>query len=287
MKKLILIPLLLITTIFTSMFINNNTHAIVVSGGYLDSTRAVYETTGSTSEYSIYQWQFYSTPNQAYYYNIGQVMSELVGFDSNTRIYSFRSDVLNYVEINYPSYQAYALPNLQYLIIEDADPSPTATFYDTSGDIIIQLFYHEITNASPSIYPVNVKFEILTYDYEFYNTAYNGGYTSGYDDGLIEGRDTYGYYDTSTNTWLTGQQARQQGYDIGYDWGYDEGYGEGYGDGYSVGINLSEQESYDQGYLDGSNDSFLAGIKDWIVPAIIVVLFLGGAVTVILRKREV
>ena len=49
----------------------------------------------------------------------------------------------------------------------------------------------------------------------------------------------------------------------------------------------SQQEAYDKGYLDGSNDSFMASIKDWIVPAIIVVLFLGGAVSFILRKREV
>lgn len=285
MKKLLIIPMLLIATLFTTMFVNHDVHAVSV-GGYLEGTRAVYETTGSTSEYSIYQWQLYSTPNQAYYYNLGMVMAELVGFDSNTRIYSFRSDVLNYVEINYPNYQGYSLPNLQYLVIEDADPSPTATFYDTDGDVIIQFYYHEITNASPSLYPVNIKFEILTYDYEFYNIAYNGGYDTGKADGILEGRNTYGYYDTSTNTWLTGTQARQQGYDIGYDWGYDEGYGDGHGDGFSEGINLSDQESYDKGYIDGSNDSFLASIKDWIVPAIIVVLFLGGAVTIVLRKSE-
>ena len=61
---------------------------------------------------------------------------------------------------------------------------------------------------------------------------------------------------------------------------------EGFEAGEYEGMLTSQQEAYEKGFIDGSNDSFLANIKDWIVPAIIVVLFLGGAVSVVLRKRE-
>ncbi|MEM0173954.1 MAG: hypothetical protein QXI16_05565 [Sulfolobaceae archaeon] len=67
---------------------------------------------------------------------------------------------------------------------------------------------------------------------------------------------------------------------------YQAGYDDGFDDGKLEGITTTEQDSYDQGYIDGGRDSFMASIKDWIVPAIIVVLFLGGALTVIARKRE-
>ena len=108
------------------------------------------------------------------------------------------------------------------------------------------------------------------------NIEYTNAYYEGYNDARID----YGYYNGIW--WIT---AEQYG-DIRFDEGYDVGYDEGFDDGELVGINTSQGEAYDKGYLDGSNDSFLASIKDWIVPAIIVVLFLGGALTIISRKPE-
>ena len=93
-------------------------------------------------------------------------------------------------------------------------------------------------------------------------------------------------FDFQDHRFPTYEYGYQNGYDIGYFNGLDEGYDDGYDVGLSEGINLSDQESYDLGYLDGSNDSFMASIKDWIVPAIIAVLFLGGAVSIIVKKRE-
>lgn len=58
--------------------------------------------------------------------------------------------------------------------------------------------------------------------------------------------------------------------------GYDEGLGE----------NVSESEAYRLGYKAGSNDSFLAGLQNWIVPAIIVVIILGGFVTIIQKRKD-
>lgn len=110
------------------------------------------------------------------------------------------------------------------------------------------------------------------------------------------------------------------GYSIGYNAGYSKGYNDGYTAGYNYGISVAEGDSgyadgYGQGLIDGSglptaedmydfgysegydigfdegaalpNDQrFYRGIEKWLVPAIIVVIFLGGAVTIIARKRK-
>lgn len=114
-----------------------------------------------------------------------------------------------------------------------------------------------------------------------------------YDSGYIDGRNDFAYYSPTTQTYYTGLQAIELGKDISKEiygwevspnnwitasaWGTTR---------YNDGLNASQQEAYDQGFINGSEDSFMASIKDWIVPAIIVVLFLGGAVSIIVKKRE-
>lgn len=296
------VSIMIVTLLLSFTLMTQEAHAYTVEGIYVESSVPLYYGAGSTSEYSIFQYQLYSTPNTVYYGNLGLIMSELVGFDSTTRIYSFRTDVLNYVEVKYPTVQRFYLPDLQYLVVEDgtrvSSPYPIATFIDVNGAEILTFDYDEYTNSLPTTNPINIRFEILTYDYEFYNVAYNNGYNTGYDIGIFDGRALYGYYDTSTSTWLTGAEARLQGYDLGkMAFGYfDTGtstwitavaYGEDeYDRGLGDGLLESNQESYDRGFVDGGNASFVGNIHNWIVPAIIIVLFLGGAVTVFMRKRE-
>ncbi len=108
------------------------------------------------------------------------------------------------------------------------------------------------------------------------------GYQSGYEDGES----------------VATQQAYDDGYLDGHYDGYNEGKQEGLEEnqpnvyeagrlyGYSQGIQASEPEAYQQGYNDGANDSFLGNFHSWIVPAIIVVMFVGGSFAVVRMKRD-
>ena len=118
-----------------------------------------------------------------------------------------------------------------------------------------------------------------------YADGYNDGYDSGYNTGLVEGT-TGGYND--------GYSAGYgEGYGLGYtnalDDGFDDGYIEGYAEGYSIGSLNSEEASYNAGYADGlayEGNEFYDNIESWFVPAIIVVLFLGGFIAFAHKKRE-
>lgn len=80
------------------------------------------------------------------------------------------------------------------------------------------------------------------------------------------------------------EDGNGDGYRDGLSDGYDNGYDDGNLDGYNSG--LVDNEAYDLGFNKGAEDSFLANLKDWIVPAIIVVLFLGGALALWSNRRK-
>ena len=82
-------------------------------------------------------------------------------------------------------------------------------------------------------------------------------------------------------------------YNDGYDDGYDDAYSSAlisyisaYSSIYNEGLTAGNSNAYEQGFNDGSNDSFLANIENWIVPAIIIVMFVGGAFSIIAWKRK-
>lgn len=91
--------------------------------------------------------------------------------------------------------------------------------------------------------------------------------------------------------------SRYNGYIIGKDEGFEDGYQsaidemadiineDSYDQGYSDGLEATETKAYEQGFLEGSTNSFMANIKKWIVPSIVVVMVLGGFITLIIRKR--
>lgn len=76
------------------------------------------------------------------------------------------------------------------------------------------------------------------------------------------------------------------GYQAGYQDGKNEGFEEAYDEGYLAGLQLNNGDAYDKGFVDGGNKSFMASIKNWIVPAIFLVLVGGGFITIVLNKRE-
>ena len=114
--------------------------------------------------------------------------------------------------------------------------------------------------------------------------AYNA-YRDGYEDGmrLAEGLLESEY-----------QRGLQNGYASGKDDGLNEGYQKGFDDAYDEIISSDEYTlGYDNGFKDGeksrlaqNNQSFYSSIQKWLVPAIIVVIVLGGIMSISALKRR-
>lgn len=75
--------------------------------------------------------------------------------------------------------------------------------------------------------------------------------------------------------------------------GYSAGYAEGLIVGFQNGLESDNAEAYLQGYnagvtagLDHEANEFYDNIETWLVPAIIVVLFLGGFIAFARKKRD-
>lgn len=134
-----------------------------------------------------------------------------------------------------------------------------------------------------------------------YEDGYQNGYTEGYALGRSIGR-TLGRNDAFTY----GTEIYNFNYYDSFDYiiGFEDG-GDAmidvvandiYSNGVAVygltqstskdfidGTAVSSEGVYEQGYLDGGNDSFMAGFDVWIVPAIIIVLIVGGYIGI--RKK--
>ena len=114
--------------------------------------------------------------------------------------------------------------------------------------------------------------------------AYNA-YRDGYEDGmrLAEGLLESEY-----------QRGLQNGYASGKDDGLNEGYQKGFDDAYDEIISSDEYTlGYENGFKDGeksklaqNNQSFYSSIQKWLVPAIIVVIVLGGIMSISALKRR-
>ena len=90
------------------------------------------------------------------------------------------------------------------------------------------------------------------------------------------------------------QRGLQNGFADGYDVGLNKGYQNGFDDAYNEIISSDEYTlGYDNGFKDGeksrivqNNQSFYSGIEKWLVPAIIVVLVVGGIMSISALKRR-
>lgn len=111
--------------------------------------------------------------------------------------------------------------------------------------------------------------------------AYQDGYEAGIKsaEGLIESEY---------------QRGLQNGYASGYDDGFNKGYQDGFDDAYDEIITTDEYTlGYDNGFKAGekskiaqNNQSFYSGIEKWLVPAIIVIIVLGGIMSISALKRR-
>lgn len=122
-----------------------------------------------------------------------------------------------------------------------------------------------------------------TPDYQVgYNTGYQHGYNAGYQNGHNQG-----YNEGFSDGEIVGyNDGLDDGYNQGHADGYQEGFDIGYDIGYDDGLQVSESEAYDKGYMDGANESFIASLDKWIVPAIIIVMLVGGYFAIARKKRE-
>ncbi len=90
------------------------------------------------------------------------------------------------------------------------------------------------------------------------------------------------------------QRGLQNGFADGYDVGLNKGYQNGFDDAYNEIISSDEYTlCYNYCFKDGENSklaqnkhSFFAGIQKWLVPAIIVVLVVGGIMSISALKRR-
>ncbi len=115
---------------------------------------------------------------------------------------------------------------------------------------------------------------------EIYNS-----YRNGYEDGmrLAEGLLESEY-----------QRGFQNGMQIGFSNGKNTGYQKGFDDAYDEIISSDEYTlGFDNGFKAGeksrlaqNNQSFYSGIEKWLVPAIIVVLVVGGIMSISALKRR-
>ena len=91
------------------------------------------------------------------------------------------------------------------------------------------------------------------------------------------------------------QRGLQNGFADGYDVGLNKGYQNGFDDAYNEIISDDEYTlGYNNGFKDGekskiakNNEAFYGSIQKWLVPAIIVVIVLGGIMSIsALKSRE-
>ncbi len=129
-------------------------------------------------------------------------------------------------------------------------------------------------------------------------------YYKGFQDGrAVEGEQAYDAYRNGYEAGMKVaeglleseyQRGLQNGYDSGYDDGLNKGYQKGFDDAYNEIISDDEYTlGYNNGFRDGekskivkNNEAFYSGIEKWLVPAIIVVLVVGGIMSISALKRR-
>lgn len=108
--------------------------------------------------------------------------------------------------------------------------------------------------------------------FDLQELGYYNGFITGYEDGEIDGIAS-GYSDGFTDG--VADQA-------------DE-ITRAYWEGYDAGVLAVEEAAYNEGYADGlayEGNNFYGGIGTWLVPAIIIVMFVGGVFSVFALKRR-
>ena len=129
-------------------------------------------------------------------------------------------------------------------------------------------------------------------------------YYKGFQDGrALEGEQSYNAYRNGYEAGMRVaeglleseyQRGVQNGFADGYDVGLNKGYQNGFDDAYNEIISDDEYTlGYNNGFKDGekskiakNNEAFYGSIQKWLVPAIIVVIVLGGIMSISALKRR-
>ena len=121
-----------------------------------------------------------------------------------------------------------------------------------------------------------------------YDAGFREGFGAGYDAGLEEA-DENAYNEGYNDARLTFGKKIDDTWYTANEWGieqYNEGYNDGLGDGALLNDEEIYNEAYNKGLNEGRNDKFYTGIEKWLVPAIIVVIVLGGILSIAVKKKE-
>lgn len=272
MKKIFIILLLFMTFIF--IFNNSKASASYFADTY--GTNMTYKTLMLNDDFEFTgDWWNNGTDTYIFEYRpVEKSLEDFIRFLPNT--------IMEFMKIYTPT------DTLQYLLNTNSIPTDDDMGW-TNDDgyiyiIITQDYFQEYYPGQP-VLPVmgdiadtiRVDTWVITEttpDYQMgYNTGYQHGYTSGYNNGYDNGYDEgWDAKEAEINALLPG--IRQAEYQRGYDDGYDDG------------VIAGETVAYEKGYIDGANESFIASIDKWIVPAIIIVMILGGYFAIARKKRE-
>lgn len=183
---------------------------------------------------------------------------------------------------------------------------PASTYYETSefedfyalevadkNDLIGTRF---VWSDGAGFFVKTGKIELYTmlddlkslYSTSQYDAGFREGFGAGYEAGLEEA-DENAYNDGYNDARLTFGIKIDDTWYTANEWGniqYDEGYNDGLGDGALLNDEEIYNEAYNKGLKEGRNDKFYTGIEKWLVPAIIVVVVLGGVLSIIAKKKE-
>ncbi len=174
-----------------------------------------------------------------------------------------------------------------YFSIQYFQPDLTLYGYDLIGKPLIWNSFDDRGALQKGAWWLLVDYQQMLQDIlDAYNEGYYDGSTDAFDDGYSLGYDN----------------GLADGFDDGFENGYSDGYNDGLVDGYNEGFDdayneVISSDEYTLGYNDGfeageksklaqNNQSFYSGIEKWLVPAIIVVLVVGGIMSISALKRR-
>lgn len=180
-------------------------------------------------------------------------------------------------------------------------------FYKVPMDGVIFKNFIEGEYSFETILKPGNKYVFVT-DFEDIRFQFVGSsdydYARGYQDGrALEGEQAYNAYRDGYEAGIKTaegllkseyQRGFQNGSETGYANGKNEGYQKGFDDAYNEIISSDEYTlGYDNGFKEGekskivkNNEAFYGGIEKWLVPAIIVVIVLGGIFSIASFKRR-
>jgi hypothetical protein len=241
----------------------------------------VLEVSGS-SEVRRLNFKFYDNSETFYEYNLAFV-SGLVSYFNVDFIYVLQKPIN--IEV-YTANVSNSITHYNISIIRFTTNS--YALYDNNGTLINAMEWIDVPALTNFRYTYNLT----------WSTEYQNGVTAGY----LNGRNEFGYYDSVSGTW----KNYQNGYDLGYITGLEEATTDAYNTGVNVGRNqvvtngsveygFDIQTSYDyiagvyvgrQENVNAGMTNFMTDFDKWIVPAILIVLILGGFIAVVNRKRN-